>query len=73
MGRLLHVGYVTLPDDCLPPSPGADLTFVLAALEEQLAALDAMGLRIAAAHVSAAIEHLRLDLLDGQMSEGTRH
>jgi len=34
---------------------------VLAALEQQLAALDRLGLHIAAAHLDAAIQQLRLD------------
>jgi hypothetical protein len=33
---------------------------ILATLEEQLAALDRMGAHIAAAHLDAAIQHLRL-------------
>jgi hypothetical protein len=35
---------------------------ILAALEQQLAALDALGSHIAAAHVDAAIQQLRTDL-----------
>jgi hypothetical protein len=35
---------------------------ILAALEQQLAALDALGAHIAAAHVDAAIQQLRRDL-----------
>lgn len=34
---------------------------IIAALEAQLTALDAMGARIAAAHLDAAIQQLRLD------------
>jgi hypothetical protein len=34
---------------------------ILAALEEQLAALDRIGARIAAAHLDAAIQQLRID------------
>jgi hypothetical protein len=34
---------------------------ILAALEQQLAALDAIGAHIAAAHVDAAIQQLRAD------------
>jgi len=34
---------------------------ILAALEEQLSALDGMGARIAAAHLDAAIQQLRMD------------
>jgi hypothetical protein len=34
---------------------------ILAALEDQLAALDAIGAHIAAAHVDAAIQQLRAD------------
>jgi hypothetical protein len=46
----------------------ASLKAVLNALEEQLGLLDAIGARIAAAHVSAAVEHLRLDLLTERIS-----
>jgi hypothetical protein len=38
------------------------LPAIIAALEQQLAALDAIGAHIGAAHVDAAIEHLRLEL-----------
>lgn len=37
------------------------LHIILAALEQQLAALDQIGAHIAAAHVDAAIQQLRLD------------
>lgn len=40
-------------------SPPADVQAILAALELQLAALDRIGARIAAAHCDAAIEQLR--------------
>jgi hypothetical protein len=43
-----------------PPDRSA-LARVIAALEEQLAVLDRMNLAIAAAHVDAAIQQLRLD------------
>jgi hypothetical protein len=46
-----------------PRNPGA--LAVLAALEEQLAALDEMGAHIAAAHLDAAIQQLRLDQARG--------
>ncbi len=42
-----------------PRDPGVQT--ILAALEEQLAALDAIGAHIAAAHLDAAIHQLRLD------------
>ncbi|MCL9982812.1 MAG: hypothetical protein NBV60_06610 [Erythrobacter sp.] len=38
------------------------LPAIIAALEEQLAALDKIGTHIGAAYVDAAIEHLRLEL-----------
>jgi hypothetical protein len=47
------------------PAPAPDLSVlpaIIATLEEQLAALDAIGAHIGAAHVDAAIEHLRLEL-----------
>ena len=47
------------PDPTMPESSGV-LT-ILAALEEQLAALDRIGSHIAAAHCDAAIQQLRLD------------
>jgi hypothetical protein len=37
------------------------LLAIVASLEHQLAALDAIGARIAAAHLDAAIQQLRLD------------
>jgi hypothetical protein len=43
-----------------PGDPGA--RSILAALEQQLAALDIIGAHIAAAHVDAAIQQLRVDL-----------
>lgn len=39
-----------------------DACTILAALEVQLAALDQLGARIAAAHVDAAIQQLRRDM-----------
>lgn len=62
-----------MPDDVQASDREASLKAVLAALEQQLAALDALGARVAAAHVSAAVEHLRIDLLDQQMGAKTRH
>lgn len=47
------------------PSPAPDISglpAIIATLEQQLAALDAIGAHIGAAHVDAAIEHLRLEL-----------
>jgi hypothetical protein len=47
------------------PTRAPDLSVlptIIAALEEHLAALDAIGAHIGAAHVDAAIEHLRLEL-----------
>jgi len=46
-------------------SPAPDLSglpSVIATLERQLAELDRMGLHIAAAHLDAAIQQLRLEL-----------
>lgn len=71
--RVLNVGTETVPDDVQASRKEASLGSVLAALEQQLAALDALGARVAAAHVSAAVEHLRIDLLDQRMGEKTRH
>ncbi len=49
------------------------VTKILTALERQLAALDALGAHIAAAHVDAAIQQLRNDQvrkpLDGNISD----
>lgn len=60
--------------DNIPPSDEeAILEHALAALEEQLAVLDSLGTRVAAAHLSAAIEHLRLNLHDRRMAGKTRH
>jgi hypothetical protein len=70
---MLDLGFIEV-SDLLPASDkGALLEAVLTALEEQLARLDALGARIAAAHVSAAVEHLRLDLLDERLAGATRH
>jgi hypothetical protein len=44
----------------MPYEPGVH--HVLASLEEQLEALDQRGAHIAAAHLDAAIQQLRLDL-----------
>jgi hypothetical protein len=38
-----------------------DLHHIIAKLEKQLAALDRMGTHIGAAHLDAAIQHLRLE------------
>jgi hypothetical protein len=48
----------------LPPTASSDTDAhaVLIALETQLAALDRLGARIAAAHLDAAIQQLRTDL-----------
>lgn len=54
------------------PEPPA-LGEIIIALEEQLRWLDSLGSMIAAAHVSAAVEHLRLDLAGAQLMPGTRH
>jgi hypothetical protein len=51
----------------------AVLERALAVLEEQQAVLDSLGARVAGAHLSAAIEHLRLDLLDRRLAGKTRH
>lgn len=67
-------GFVTVPNDHPASSGAVSLRSVLASLEEQLAALDKLGARVAAAHVSAAVEHLRLDLLDERLGDDTtRH
>ena len=70
---LLDVGILTVPDFVSASCNEVSLESVFDALEEQLAVLDALGARIAAAHVSAAVEQLRLDVLDGRLSNGTRH
>jgi len=47
------------------PTAAPDLSVlpaIIVTLKEQLAALDAIGAHIGAAHVDAAIEHLRLEL-----------
>lgn len=62
-----------MPDD-IPASPReAALGEVLAALEVQLARLDALEARVPAAHLDAAVEHLRLDLLAERLASRTRH
>jgi hypothetical protein len=43
------------------PDPSG-LPAIIATLEQQLAALDALGVHIGAAHIDAAIEYLRLEL-----------
>lgn len=48
------------PSENHPGEPGA--LSILAALEQQLAALDNLGAHIAAAHVDAAVQQLRADL-----------
>lgn len=73
VSRVLNVGTETVPDDVQAPGDEASLKSVLAALEQQLTALDALGALVAAAHVSAAVEHLRIDLLDERMADKTRH
>jgi hypothetical protein len=70
---VLNVGTETVPDDLRAPCEEASLKSVLAALEQQLAALDALGARVAAAHVSAAVEHLRLDALEEEIAPRTQH
>jgi hypothetical protein len=70
---VLNVGTETVPDDVAASCEDASLNTVLAALEQQLAVLDALGARVAAAHVSAAVEHLRLDALQQAIEPRTRH
>jgi hypothetical protein len=41
---------------------GSGIAYVMAILEQQLARLDAIGYRIAAAHLDAAIQQLRNDI-----------
>jgi hypothetical protein len=49
-------------ENTTPVAPcDADAHHILAALEQQLAALDRLGSHIAAAHLDAAIQQLRLD------------
>lgn len=67
------MGFHRLSDDMPAASLAASLSCVLGALEEQLALLDALGARVPAAHVSAAVDHLRLDLLNAQLGGQTRH
>jgi hypothetical protein len=50
------------PDPTAPDVPGA--AAILAALEQQLAALDRIGAHIAAAHCDAAIQQLRRHAAD---------
>jgi len=45
---------------------GSGVQSIIAALEQQLAALDRIGAHIAAAHCDAAIQQLRLDQARGQ-------
>jgi hypothetical protein len=71
--RTLNVGFKNVPEFASASCDKASLEAVLNALEEQLALLDAKGARIAAAHVSAAVEHLRLDLLNEQIFGTTTH
>jgi hypothetical protein len=52
-----------LLDDIFASPRNASRGDVLAALEIQLALMDALKARVTAAHLSAAVEHLRLDLL----------
>jgi hypothetical protein len=53
---------LTLENNLLAEPRDTGLLFILAALEHQLEALDLAGAHIAAAHVDAAIQQLRLDL-----------
>ena len=62
-----------MPDEPPASFPEASLKTVCAALEQQLALLDALGSRVAAAHVSAAVEHLRLEIADHELGSRTRH
>jgi hypothetical protein len=62
-----------VPDELPASPPEASLRTVCAALEQQLAVLDALGSRVAAAHVSAAVEHLRLEIADAELGASTRH
>lgn len=62
-----------MPDESGISLDQALLGRVVIALEQQLALLDEAGAMIAAAHVSAAIEHLRLDLMCEQLLPKTRH
>lgn len=57
-----------------PPPLDAPLYQVLQMLEDQLLVLDTHGAMIAAAHVSAAVEYLRLDLATSSaFRDRTRH
>ena len=49
--------------------PAGEVVSVLAVLERQLAKLDQMGAGISAAHLDAAIEHLRIDLARSAANE----
>jgi hypothetical protein len=49
-------------DNATSPSPDlSGLPAIIATLEQQLASLDAIGTYIAAAHLNAAIQQLRLE------------
>lgn len=70
----LSMGLYIVPEDiCNSPEVYSTLKTILADLEEQLALLDALGARVAAAHVSAAVEHLRLDLAADDVAPESLH
>lgn len=52
---------LTLENPDATPPCDTGVNAILAVLEEQLSALDAIGAHIAAAHLDAAIQQLRLD------------
>jgi hypothetical protein len=68
-----NLGFGSVSDDVSPSCEEPSLYAVLAALEQQLSVLDALGERVAAAHVSAAVEYLRLGVLQDKTFPDTRH
>ena len=55
------------------PREMESMSEILHVLEIQLASLDALGAMIPAAHVSAAVDYIRLDLANAELSRTTRH
>lgn len=62
-----------MPEDIIPTPEPPTLGQIVHVLEEQLRLLDELGSMIAAAHISAAVEHLRLDLASEELLTKTRH
>lgn len=66
-------GSETLRNKAEKPPEAEHLGEILHVLEQQLALLDDAGALIPAAHVSAAVEHLRFDLLVAHLPQATCH